>query len=372
MLSSQCGISIVIATKGRVELLDDLLESLVVARERFSGESEVLLVDDSAPDDARRIEELCSRYDACRIEFGPSVSMKRNIGVENSVYDIVLLLDSDCLATPNLLNEHYKEYENEQIGAVAGLLEFTGPDTWFWGAVSNSQFVVCFDFPRWMDTVPWTPTANCSVRRDVFLDVGGFDADFPDKPGGEDVDLGLRITKSGLIMKCNPNALVYHQKKTWIPVKAMIKRLWNYGSADCFLMERHPDLLFCCYPRRTFIGIAMIALCLFLSVVVTPVALALLPAFLVLDLLLCAFSMQLYEDGKVTYFQQVVIQLLIADNEIGFLNRCLRRRRFGFMTKQLIYFEGQSFGISERGAMLALAHLVSMLTVLVLLIVLFL
>ena len=367
MSSENQGISIVIATKGRVELLGELLESLMTARARFFGKSEVILVDDSNQDDAERIEDLCSTYDAKRIEFGPSVPMKRNIGVKASKYEIVLLLDSDCLATPDLLNEHYREYEDKTVGSVAGLLEFTGPDTWFWGAVSNSQFVVCFDFPRWMDTVPWTPTANCSVRRSVFLSVGGFDTSFPNKPGGEDVDLGLRITKSGLRMKCNPAALVYHQKRTWIPVKAMIMRLWNYGSADCFLMERHPDLLFPCYPRRTFIVILAIIVCSILAVSASPVALLCLLVFLVLDLFFCAFSMQLYEGRKATFFQQVVVQLLIVDNELGFLLRCLCRKKLGFMTKQLIYFEGQSFGIADRGSMLSIAHLISMLVMMLLL-----
>lgn len=40
------GISIVIATKGRVKLLEDLLISVKEARSNFEKPSEVLLVDD--------------------------------------------------------------------------------------------------------------------------------------------------------------------------------------------------------------------------------------------------------------------------------------------------------------------------------------
>ena len=191
------GISIVIATKGRVKLLGDLLESVYTARSNFNGASEVILVDDSSEKDVIEIEAMCKKYDAQRIEFGPSVAEKRNVGARNAKYDIVLFLDSDCIATPNLLNEHYKLYTDDHVGGVAGLLEFVGEDTWFWKSVEKSPFVICFGFPRWMQEVPWTPTANCSVRKEIFEMVGGFDRSFPDKPGGEDVDMGLRITKKG-------------------------------------------------------------------------------------------------------------------------------------------------------------------------------
>ena len=42
------GISVVIATKGRVKLLGDLLESVYLARLNFPGKSEVIIVDDSS------------------------------------------------------------------------------------------------------------------------------------------------------------------------------------------------------------------------------------------------------------------------------------------------------------------------------------
>lgn len=342
-------------------MLEELLASLDVARAEYAGESEVILVDDSCPEDREAILASCGRHDARLVEFGPSVSAKRNRGVEESRFEIVLLLDSDCLATPRLICEHAGCYEDPSVGAVAGLLEFSGPDTWFWKAIANSQFVVCFDFPRWMLSVPWTPTANCSVRRDLFLEHGGFDPGFPDKPGGEDVDLGLRITQAGWEMRCRPEALVYHQKKTWIPVKAMVSRLWNYGSADCYLMERHPDLTLPCYPRATVI-VALVALaCLVSCVACASLApMAALPAYLLADIVLVAALMQRYESRKVSFLQQCVIQLLILDNELGFAWRCARRRKLRFLGLQLVYFDGQAVGIQERGSLCVMARAFSL------------
>ena len=60
------GISIVIATKGRVKLLGELLESVQVARNNFDGPTEVLLIDDSNENDVKEIEKFCIKYDAKR------------------------------------------------------------------------------------------------------------------------------------------------------------------------------------------------------------------------------------------------------------------------------------------------------------------
>ena len=251
------GLSIVVATRGRVALLEDLLVSLDVARERVDVPTEVIIIDDSSPADADRIRALVMEHDSRYVGFGPSVPAKRNLGVAESQYDIVVFLDSDCLATPDLLTEHLRMYDDPRVGAVAGLLEFTGPDTWFWKVVESSPFVIFFGLPRVMNEVPWTPTANCSVRRDLFRTVGGFDETFPPKPGGEDVDLGLRLTAKKT-MRSNPKALVYHQKETWTTPRQMFARAWHYGSADFFLVAKHPELVYPSYPRRVVIYLLMV------------------------------------------------------------------------------------------------------------------
>lgn len=357
------GFSIVIASKGRVKLLEELLISVKKARDNFEGPSEVLLVDDSNPGDDAKISEICELYDVRKITFGPSVPEKRNVGVREAKYDIILFLDSDCIATPNLLNEHYKLYTDEKVGGVAGLLEFVGEDTWFWQAVDKTPFTICFSFPKWMPTVPWTPTANCSIRKEVFEQINGFDRSFPDKPGGEDVDLGLRMTKAGYVFKCTAEGLVYHSKKTWIPVKAMFRRLWHYGCANYYLADKHPDYVMGIMPRKSFLYIlGIVAIILVAILTMKPWVLAVAPLWIIVDIMLSAVFINKFASYKgTTFLKQCVVQLMILDNELGYVWTCIKKGKPSLVNKDVVYFDGQMDGIQDTGSIMTWCNTVSLL-----------
>lgn len=365
------GISIVIATKGRVKLLGELLESVQIARNNFNGPTEVLLIDDSNENDVKEIQKFCIKYDAKKIYYSPSVAEKRNVGARNAQYDIVMFLDSDCIATPNLLNEHYKLYDSEKVGGVAGGLEFVGEDTWFWKAVEKTPFTICFSFPKWMDTVPWTPTANCSMRKEVFEKINGFDRSFPDKPGGEDVDLGLRMVKAGYIFKCTADGLVYHSKKTWTPVKAMFKRLWHYGCANYYLADKHPDYVMEIMPRKTSLYLFGIFGILVASAIkMNPLLLVTIPIWLVLDVMLSSVFINKFASYKGTSFlKQCVVQLLILDNELGYVYTCAKKRKFKYINKDIVYFDGQMDGIQDTSSIMAWENMISFMTLVTMLLV---
>ncbi|MCL2424712.1 MAG: glycosyltransferase [Oscillospiraceae bacterium] len=348
-MTEQPGISIVIASKGRVKLLGELLESIQIARNTYDGSSEVLVIDDSKPQDAERIRAHCEKYDTHTINFGPSVSGKRNLGAREAQYELLLFLDSDCIATSQLLNEHVKPYANSEVGGVAGPLEFVGTDTWFWKAVEKSPFVTSFGLPALLDEVPWAPTANFSIRKGLFTELGGFDESFPNKPGGEDVDLCLRMTKQGWCIACSKEGLVYHSKSTWIPVKDMFRRLWHYGNADCYLTERHADNSMATVPRRLLIYVAMLILLSVCAIFSSWWLLVAFPLWLLLDISLTSILINKFATNKRTNFaQQVAVQLMMLTNEAGYLYRCLRKKKPQFWFLQLVHFDGQMEDIQRN------------------------
>lgn len=343
------GISIVVATKGRVKLLEDLLIGIGEARKKYSRPCETILVDDSNASDQAEIEKLCEKYDAHLEKYTSSVAMKRNHGVEISKYELVLFLDSDCNPVPEILNLHEECYTENSVGAAAGPLEFVGDDNRFWKCVRLTPYLICFKMPYWGETVPWGATANFSVRKSVYLEVGGFSEAFPNKPGGEDVDLGLLITEAGYKIKTAPKAVVYHAKETWSQKKQMYRRAWYYGAADYYLVDRHPKMVCGAVPKRTVIAFWAMLATILLSIIKTPLLLIAIPLWFLADIGNMSIIMSKIGFEKSTVPQQWEVQKMIIINELGYVAKCLFKGKLSYINKQIIYFDNQLKGSMTNG-----------------------
>lgn len=352
------GISIVIISRGREKLLDELLQSVQKAQEQVDFPTEIILVDSSLGDSIENVRALSEKYHTKYFYQDITVSAKRNYGAKKCQYEVILFLDSDCLATPEIL-KHYAEIYREypEAGGAAGPLEFVGEDTWFWKVVEKTPYTIFFSSPKWGKTLTWSPTANFSVKKDAFLSVGGFDESFPKNPGGEDVDMGLRLSKAGYTLYSVPEALVYHSKSTWSPVKSMFRRVFHYGAGDLYLLERYPQMGCCCMPRRMLMILYGILLYLILGCMLNPwffAGVVVIPLWEMGMTSLCVNHLMKYKGT--TFGKQFVVQALLLWNEAGFLWECIRKRKFSSMGKQIIYFKPQMDGTCYQNVVTAVIY----------------
>ncbi|MEQ8957315.1 MAG: glycosyltransferase [Coleofasciculus sp. C2-GNP5-27] len=261
------GISIVIPTFKRVKMCQTLLESLQASRQYFSGDLEVIVVDNSPLKEAEQIRELCVAYQASYDWQKIGVGAKRNYGAKLANYPIILFIDSDCEATPDLLEEHLRFYQtNPQTVAVLGKTRFKGYKSLVWQAIQLSPFIIPFRLADQEGQRIWGPSNNLSCRTDVFKRVGGFDETFPQKPGGEDVDFGYRLYKAGHLLTTNPQALVYHTTETWNDIHQVVNRLFNWGKAEFYLYHKHGEYLYYDCPKG--LGIVLLMLPIAVAMVV--------------------------------------------------------------------------------------------------------
>lgn len=244
------GISVIIPCAGRVHLLENLLQTVQRAQSLFPNPSEILLLDNSNHSDQEAIRKLAAAYGAVYYLGSHNISQKRNMGVESAVYDLILFLDSDCIVDENILSEHFNSYKASNTGSCLGLLLFTGKDTTTWLSVERTGVLSCFSLAAEQDETNWGPTANISFRRSAFLEIGGFDLAFS-RPGGEDVDIGFRLTEAGWQMCCNPKALAYHTKETWSSFWQVYERFLRYGAADALLIKKHVSHTITDFPMST-------------------------------------------------------------------------------------------------------------------------
>ncbi|MEQ4305619.1 glycosyltransferase [Plantactinospora sp. B6F1] len=237
------GLSVVVPVKGRVHETRALLSSLREAIAFCPEPVQVLVVDDSPPADARLHRAQCAEHDA-RYVLGPRhVGAKRNLGVRLANYDLVLFIDSDCLATPDLLQRHLKTLRAAppEVGAVAGPTYVAGAETAVFRVMRRSRLLnAAFEWPARCRRVGWATTCNLAVRKNAFQSVGGFAERPLTVVGGEDVDLGIRLTEAGWTIACDPAAVVVHDKGSTDSLGTVSRRLVTYGRSGQWLLDVHP------------------------------------------------------------------------------------------------------------------------------------
>lgn len=246
------GLSVIIPTYGRASLCRELLLSLSKSQEYCSVPTEIWVVDDSPnPKDAASIQTSCRSVQAQYCQFKGSVAQKRNWGAKQARYYILLFIDSDCIATPDLLQSHWISYQkNPNQAAAIGSTEFCGRKNWLWQAIRLTPYLNSFSLAEFYMPVLWGPSNNLSCRKVDFEQLKGFDELSPQPLGSEDVDFGYRLYYQGKTMMTCPGARVYHSTETWNTLTQVLIRLIRWGRGEAYIIERYWSELYDDCPSR--------------------------------------------------------------------------------------------------------------------------
>src|SRR5438105_4262317 len=169
-------VAVVVPTCGRPDLLRRCVAALE-AQSLAADAYEIIVVDDTL---ARR---------------GPAAT--RNIGWRRARAPIVAFTDDDTVPDADWLARGLAALE-PGVDAVAGRIVMPLPATPT-DYERNEQGLERAEFV----------TANCFVRREVLIRLGGFDESFR-LPWREDSDLHFRLLEAGSIIAAAPAALVVH------------------------------------------------------------------------------------------------------------------------------------------------------------------
>ena len=225
-------ISVVLPTynrRARLERALNALERQTLPSERF----EVIVVDDGSTDDTAawlsRANHGKLAIVAVRQENG-GPARARNTGVGKARGELILFIDDDVEATPELLAEHVRSHEAEPnavvIGPLASLDHYAQP----WVAWEQAKLELQYQAMLrgdWAPTFRQFWTGNASVARQAILDAGGFDSSFL---RAEDIELGRRLHERGLVFRFNPRARgLHHAERSLRAWEAMHK---SYGMLE--------------------------------------------------------------------------------------------------------------------------------------------
>lgn len=218
-------ISVVIPSKDHPGVLGVCLQSLVNTGKNENYE--IIVVDNgSAPDKKKKYEELKNKFGFNYI-FEPmdfNFSHMCNLGAKAATGNVLLFLNDDIEALEDgWMSKMLAHVKKEHVGAVGAklyypdskIIQHAGITNLRLGPVHKMQFLEdtrpYYDGRNRFDSNVIAVTAAClMVRKDVFMECGGFSEDLA--VAFNDVELCFRIYKNGYYnVQCNEAVLCHHE-----------------------------------------------------------------------------------------------------------------------------------------------------------------
>jgi glycosyltransferase involved in cell wall biosynthesis/peptidoglycan/xylan/chitin deacetylase (PgdA/CDA1 family) len=241
--------SIVIPTYQRRDVVCGSVRALTELRYR-GGIELIVVVDGSTDGTAAALRTMDLPFPLIVVEQpNGGASSARNRGATEARHEVILFLDDDMIAEPDLLEQHARLHR-EGADAVIGdtPVHPASPDGFLPQSVA-----------RWSASTgvksPLSPfdifTGQMSVRRAVFEALGGFDTALTSSAafGNEDADFGVRLL-ARYDVRHTP-AAISHQLYVVSP-RQFMERASLAAAADGRFMRKHPQLAKSLLERKGF------------------------------------------------------------------------------------------------------------------------
>lgn len=257
-------VTVVVAVRNEAATIKSCLTS-ILANSQTEVPYEVIVVDGDSHDNTMGIV----REFPVRILQNPkcTASSGRNMGVSGSCSPYVAFTDGDCEVGRDWLSVLVNEIESStaRVAGVGGSLLIPGNASHFSRAVGVAQNTLIgsggsiqsyvFEKEREVESIS---NSNAIYRREVIVDVGGFDEDLRI---GQDADLNHRIRSgTNLSFRYTPKAVVYHHRRPTL--RRFCIQTFGYGRAMAILLDKHRGLTrwFSPLPLAAVLAVAIIGL----------------------------------------------------------------------------------------------------------------
>lgn len=222
MLKNLPFVSVIIPVFNDQTGIEKAINSILVQtypKERF----EIIVVDNGSTD---RTRETVKKVKDVKLYIadqkkGPSIA--RNMGIKKAAGEIIAFTDSDCVADGNWLLEAMRLLKNENIGGVAGKIEFVYKK-------NKPNIYETVDSVRYFDQEEYVrqgygATANLFVKKRLLENNLFNESLFP----GEDYELCKKIFKKNSDLEYGQKAIIRHPARSTF--KALREKTIRNGIA---------------------------------------------------------------------------------------------------------------------------------------------
>ena len=248
------GFSIIIVSWNALELLRTYLPSVVHSE---YPDFEIILANNASTDGSA--EWVRANYPDIKI-----ATYDRNYGycggnnraVPFSSKEILIFLNNDVKVAPDWLQQLKNCFKDEQTAAVQPKLRSVREPDSFEYAGAAGGFIDKYGYPfcrgRIFDEVEkdtgqydntadifWASGAALAIRKDLFIQSGGFDEDFEFHM--EEIDLCWRLQNQGYKIRYCPESVVYHLGGGSLPMGSPRKVYYNFRNSLFMLWKNYSD-----------------------------------------------------------------------------------------------------------------------------------
>ena len=223
-------LSIIVPTFHRNLALSKCLDRLTPEFQNFPSELfELIVTDDGKKETAEKL--IKQDYPWVRWIKGPQrgPAANRNSASNLATGDWLLFTDDDCLPQSNWLWSYYRAIKEQPTIRV-----FEGRST---ADTKRRAFSQCAPIN---ERGGFFPSCNFAIQRSLFIEVAGFDEDYPFS--FEDMDFHYRVKKAGHQIVFLKQALVLHPWRNTTG-KASVEFFKNQQRGILTFIGKHPELI---------------------------------------------------------------------------------------------------------------------------------
>src|SRR3989338_331939 len=227
-------VSVIVPAYNSEKTIESCIEALLL--QDYQKELyEVIVVDDGYTDNtAQKIKKFPVKYIWQKNSCPASA---RNNGVTYANGDTILFTDSDCMPDVNWISEMVKPFKDINVMAVKGA--YRNKQKSIVARFAQLEFEERFEMLKKAEYIDMVDTYSAGFRKDIFLKMGGFDTSFP-VANNEDTELSYRMSRRGLKMVFNPEAIVYHLNHPDSIKRYARLKFWR-GYWRIVVYKKYPD-----------------------------------------------------------------------------------------------------------------------------------